>query len=77
MPEGVPNPHNLICSLRKFLYDLKQASRECHEKLVEEVICQGFKKSKDDYNLFVKKQAGLICIFVVYVDDVILSVDDI
>lgn len=77
VPEGVPNPLNLVCLLRKSLYGLKQASREWHEKLVEELLCQGFKQSKNDYSLFIKKHAGFICVVAVYVDDVILTGNDV
>lgn len=75
MPEGVPNPHNLVCLLSKSIYGLKQASREWHAKLVEELLYQGFRQSKNNYGLFLKKQNYLICV-VVYVDDVILTGSD-
>ncbi|KAL8133051.1 hypothetical protein AgCh_008493 [Apium graveolens] len=76
VPDGVPNPHNLVCLLRKSIYGLKQASREWHAKLVEELICQGFMQSKNDYSLFIKRQGSVMCIAAVYVDDVILTGDD-
>ncbi|KAL8146996.1 hypothetical protein AgCh_004641 [Apium graveolens] len=62
-----------------FLHDnlKEEASQEWHEKLVEELLCQDFTQSRNDYSLFVKKQLGLICVVVVYVDDVILTGDDV
>lgn len=77
VPEGIHNPFNLVCLLRKSIYGLKQASREWHAKLVEELLCQGFVQSKNDYSLFIKRSNGLLCIAAVYVDDVILTGDNI
>ena len=62
--------------LRKSLYGLKQASREWHAKLVEELINLDFLQSKNDYNFFIKKTIGKVCTAAVYVDDVILIRDD-
>lgn len=76
VPEGLPNPRNYVCRLKKSIYGLKQASREWHAKLVEELLCQDFLQSKNDYNLFIKKSGDLICIAAVYVDDVILTGND-
>lgn len=76
VPEDILNPLNLVCLLRKSLYGLKQASGEWHAKLVEELICQGFIQSKNDYSLFIKRHDNKICIAAVYVDDVILTDDD-
>lgn len=76
VPEGIPNPHNYVCLLRKSIYGLKQASREWHAKLVEELLCQGFTQSKNDYSLFIKRQGSSICVAAVYVDDIILTGND-
>ena len=76
VPEGIPNPLNLVCLLRKSIYGLKQASRVWNDRLVLELINQGFEQSKNDNSLFVKKQSGRICIAAVYVDDVILTGTD-
>lgn len=76
VPEGIPNPHNLVCLLRRSIYGLKQASREWHAKLVEELLDQNFIQSKNDSCLFTKKTGDRLCIAAVYVDDVILTRSD-
>ena len=73
VPEGLPNPNNLVCLLRKSIYGLKQASREWHGKLVEELLCQGFQQSKNDYSLFIRRHNGKMCIAAIYFDDVVLT----
>nr|XP_017248276.1 PREDICTED: uncharacterized protein LOC108219369 [Daucus carota subsp. sativus] len=72
VPEGIPNPDNLVCLLRKSIYGLRQASRCWNYKLVAELFRQGFSQSKNDYSLFTKHCNGKICIVSVYVDDVLL-----
>lgn len=55
MPEGLPNPSNHVCLLKKSLYGLKQARRQWFAKLVSELQLQGFTQAKNDYSLFLKK----------------------
>ncbi|KAL2921578.1 Retrovirus-related Pol polyprotein from transposon TNT 1-94 [Bienertia sinuspersici] len=73
VPEGVPNPNNMVCKLKKSLYGLKQASRQWFAKLLQELKFQGFEQSKNDYSLFIKKRGTDITIAAVYVDDVIVT----
>lgn len=76
VPEGVPNPFNKVCKLKKLIYGLKQASREWHFKLTHILILEGFVQSKNDYSLYFRRRNELICIAAVYVDDVILTGTD-
>ena len=76
MPEGIPNPNNLVCLLKKSIYGLRQASRVWNAKLVVELLSQGFVQSKNDYILFIKHNQDKICVVAVYVDDVILTGTD-
>lgn len=76
MPEGLPNPTNKVCKIKKSLYGLKQASRQWFAKLTTELKLQGYVQSKNDYSLFLKRHNGLITIAVVYVDDIILTGGD-
>nr|XP_016513719.1 PREDICTED: uncharacterized mitochondrial protein AtMg00810-like [Nicotiana tabacum] len=67
----VPNG-NLVCMLRKSLYGLKQASRQCYYKLTESLHSRGFMHSTSDYSLFYKKHRTSTVFVAVYVDDVIV-----
>lgn len=71
--EGLPNPQQQVCLLKKSLCGLKQAYRQWFAKLVNELLLQGFDQSKNNYNLFIKKQDHHITIATVYVDDIILT----
>ncbi|KAL8135551.1 hypothetical protein AgCh_010260 [Apium graveolens] len=76
VPPRMPNPHQKVCRLIKSLYGLRQASRQWFSKLVSELLYIGYTQSKNDYSLFIKKQADLITIVAVYVDDIILTGND-
>lgn len=52
MPEGIPNPSNQVCPLKKSLYGLKHASRHWFAKLVSELQLQGFIQTKNDTHYF-------------------------
>ncbi|XP_019105507.2 uncharacterized mitochondrial protein AtMg00810-like [Beta vulgaris subsp. vulgaris] len=73
VPEGMANPHKLVCKLTKSLYGLKQASRQWHDKLSHSLLAQGFVKSHYDHSLFIKKHHEDICIAAVYVDDILVT----
>ena len=77
VPDGFPNPQNQVCLLKKFLYGLKQASRQWFHKLMLSLKSQDFLQSKNDYSLFIKKDGHNITVVAVYVDDIILTGNDI
>lgn len=77
VPEGLPHPSNHVCKLKKSLYGLKQASRQWFAKLTFELVHQGFTQSKNDYSLFIKHTADSFILAIVYVDDIILTGNDI
>lgn len=54
--EGLECKPNQVCLVNKSLYVLKQASRQCHIKLLDELKSLGYTQSKNDYSLFLKKQ---------------------
>lgn len=76
MPQGYTKSKGMVCRLKRSLYGLKQASRQWFAKLVQELIHQGYKQSKNDYSLFTKRNQAAITILAVYVDDIILTGND-
>lgn len=76
MPEGIPNPDNKVCRLKKSLYGLKQASRQWFAKLVQELHFQGFTQSKNDYSLFTKHNDAHFTVVAVYVDNILVTGND-
>lgn len=76
VPQGIPNPDNKVCRLRKSLYGLKQASCQWFHKLSIALQHQGFIQSKNDYSLFLKKTSQHLTIVAVYVDDMLVTGSD-
>lgn len=62
-----------VCKLHKSLYGLKQASRQWSIKLSNGLKKANFKQYKADYSLFVRSQHGKFTCLLIYVDDVILT----
>lgn len=66
-----------VCKLRKSLYGLKQSPRAWFEKFTRSVKNQGYTQAQSDHTMFVKhSKDGKIAVLIVYVDDIILTGDD-
>ena len=74
LPPGVSsNKPNQVCKLHKSLYGLRQASRQWYEKLTTLLLSHNFKLAKGDHTLFIKKSDTSITALLIYVDDIILT----
>ncbi|GJS99237.1 putative RNA-directed DNA polymerase [Tanacetum coccineum] len=78
LPEGFFNPADKrVCRLKKSLYGLKQAPRQWNAKLTQTLIEHGFIQSKSDYSLFTKTNHNSFIVLLVYVDDIIITGNDV
>jgi hypothetical protein len=72
-PEGFEmfvNP-DLVCKLKKYLYELKQAPRSWYHRLDTYLKDKGFKRGTIDNNLYIKTKGDDLLIVLVYVDGII------
>ncbi|KAL5787084.1 hypothetical protein ACOSP7_004033 [Xanthoceras sorbifolium] len=78
-PMGFQNEghHDYVCKLRKALYGLKQAPRACYGMIAEFLTRSGYLVTSVDSSLFAKAKGGNIAIVLVYVDDLIITGDDV
>jgi hypothetical protein len=75
-PSYVDQTHpNLVCRLKKTLYDLKQAPRVWSDKIGQYFITSGFQTSNVNFSLYVKKTDHGIIVIIIYVDDLIITGD--
>ena len=66
-----------VCKLRKSLYDLKQSSMVWFDKFTQSVKKQGYTQGQTNHTLFVKiSSVGKIALLIVYVNDIILTKND-
>lgn len=73
-PPGLLVPSkNLVCKLNKSIYGIKQDSRQWNKKLTLSLINLDFCQSKVDYSLFTKKYNSSFTAILVYVDDLLLT----
>jgi hypothetical protein len=76
-PPSVSHDSGYVCKLKNALYGLKQALRAWFEKFSVVISSLGFASSHHDSVLFIKcTDAGHIILFL-YVDDMIITSDDI
>ncbi|KAM2881066.1 hypothetical protein COP2_014191 [Malus domestica] len=66
----------LVCRLNKSIYGLKQASRTWFTTFSEAIQKAGYHQSKADYSLFTKVRGTSITVVLIYVDDVLITGND-
>jgi len=65
-----------VYKLQRSLYGLKQASRQWYAGLSSFLISHGYNQCTFDYSLFLKHESKSITTLLVYVDDIVLSGND-
>ncbi|GJU11010.1 ribonuclease H-like domain-containing protein [Tanacetum coccineum] len=66
-----------FCKLKRSLYGLKQAPRQWNNRLSEALVENDFKQSGHDHSLYTKESGGSFVALLVYVDDIVLTGNDI
>jgi hypothetical protein len=64
------------CRLKKFIYGLKQASRQWYLKFDEAIKKFGFVANQVDNCIYVKIKESMFIILILYVDDILLASND-
>ncbi|XP_015952544.1 uncharacterized mitochondrial protein AtMg00810-like [Arachis duranensis] len=76
-PPSYPCPSSKVCLLRKTLYGLKQAPREWFEKFSTTICNLGFTCNPHENALFIRKSNHGVVLLLLYVDDMIITGDDV
>ena len=61
-----------VCKLKRFIYDLKQASRQWNIKFHHAVLKDGFKMMEEDHYVYLKRSNSGFVILSLYVDGILL-----
>lgn len=77
LPPGSPSSSHQVCRLRRALYGLKQAPRAWYAKFSSTIRDLGFSASDYDSALFIRKTTRGIVLLLLYVDDMIITGDDV
>jgi hypothetical protein len=77
-PKGfvIEGKEHMRCKLKKFIYELKQASRQWYLKFDEVIKKFGFIENQVDNCVYIKIKGSMFIILVLYVDDILLASSD-
>ena len=78
IPPGISNTETAgkVCRLRRSLYGLKQSPRAWFDRFRRAVLEIGYQQSNADHTIFFQHNSGKVSILIVYVDDIILTGDN-
>lgn len=65
-----------VCKLKKTLYGLKQSPKAWFGRFTEAMKKYDYRQSNADYTLFTKKNGAKIVCLIIYVDDMIITGND-
>ncbi|GKF14929.1 retrotransposon protein, putative, ty1-copia subclass [Tanacetum coccineum] len=73
-PEGFVNPKypNRVCKLKRFIYGLKQASRQWNKRFDDEIKKFGFTQNRDEPCVYLKASGSNVTFLILYVDDILI-----
>ena len=71
------DPKNMVCKLTKFIYGLKQTSRQWYHKFHQVILSFGFEINLVDDCVYHKFSGSKYICLVLYVDDILLATNDI
>ncbi|GFZ16739.1 hypothetical protein Acr_26g0000090 [Actinidia rufa] len=77
LPFGSSSSSHQVCRLRRALYGLKQAPHAWYAKFSSTICDLGFSASAYDSALFTRQSAHGIVLLLLYVDDMIITGDDV
>ncbi|KAG9447646.1 hypothetical protein H6P81_013774 [Aristolochia fimbriata] len=76
-PPGSSHPSGQVCRLRRALYELKQAPCAWFSTFYSKIIQFGYTQSSLDSALFTRQSSSRTVLLLLYVDDMIITGDDI
>nr|GEV21368.1 retrotransposon protein, putative, Ty1-copia subclass [Tanacetum cinerariifolium] len=73
-PKGFVNPKypNRVCKLTRFIYGLKQASRQWNKRFDDEIKKFGFTQNHDEPCVYLKASGSNITFLILYVNDILI-----
>ena len=77
-PEGFveDGKEDLVCLLKKSIYELKQASRQWYIKFHDTITTFGFTENIVDQCIYLKISGSKFAFLVLYVDDILIASSD-
>ncbi|PRQ31062.1 putative RNA-directed DNA polymerase [Rosa chinensis] len=73
---GTSSKEQVVCKLKKSLYGLKQSPRAWFGRFTKFMKKIGYRQSNSDHTLFLKHQCGKVTALIIYVDDMVVTGDD-